>query len=268
MSDTQVAQRSRITQALERRLGKRYQQFIFWRAMRRFLRDVPDASKPFDQHLLTELVHGWGNSWSAQHEFLSACLQHVRETDGPVLECGSGLSTVLLGAVAQARGIRVYSLEHEPKWATRVQKYLRKYRINSVTMCVAPIRSYGDFDWYSLPSLQTIPPRLALVVCDGPPGGTRGGRYGLVPVILDKLREDCVILLDDGARDEERSIASRWGQMLGGNPELIGNEKPFIRLKAGRTNHPLQTAPIAENPSIQDDLPQETGQDIGLPDRA
>jgi hypothetical protein len=251
------ARQSRLARALERRLGKRYQQFVFWRAMRRFLREMPTATQGFDHQLLTELVHGWGNSWSAQHEFLAACLQAVRETDGPVLECGSGLSTVLMGAVAQSRGIRVYSLEHETKWATRVQKYLQRYRINSVTMCLAPIRSYGDFDWYSLPSLQAIPNRISLVICDGPPGGTRGGRYGLVPVMLDKLRPDCTILLDDGARDKERDIANRWGQMLGGNPELIGSEKPFLRLVGGRTSNPLQIAPIAENPLIEDGLPEQ-----------
>jgi hypothetical protein len=251
--------RSRIARAFERRLGSRYQQFIFWRAMRRFLREVPDTTREFDPALLGELVRGWGNSLSAQHEFLAACLKHVRETDGPVLECGSGLSTVLVGAVAQARGIRVYSLEHEYKWATRVQKCLRKYGIHSVSMCVAPIRSFGDFDWYSLPALQHIPPQISLVICDGPPGGTRGGRYGLIPVMMDKLRSDCVILLDDGARDQERSIANRWGQMLGGNPELIGRDKPFIRLVAGRTKDPLHMAPIAENPTLEDQPPAGHG---------
>lgn len=248
MNDTQAhAAQSSLTHALERRLGKPYQQFVFWRSMRRFLRDLSPmhgsiGAQGFDPQLLSELVQGWGNSWSAQHEYLAACLEHVRDTDGPILECGSGLSTILVGAVAQARGLRVYSLEHQAKWATRVQKYLHRYRINSVTMCVAPIRSYGDFDWYSLPSLQTIPHRISLVICDGPPGGTRGGRYGLVPVMLDKFRPDCTILLDDGAREDERAIAARWGQMMGGNPELIGSEKPFIRLRGGRTTNPLQAA--------------------------
>ena len=233
---------NKVAGALERRLGRRYQQFVFWRAMRRFMRDLPQTSQGFDPQLLSELVQGWGNSWSAQHEYLSACLEHVRDSDGPILECGSGLSTILAGAVAQSRGTRMWSLEHEPKWAARTQKYLDKYRIHSVTMAVAPIRSFGDFDWYSLPSLQTIPGKIALVICDGPPGGTRGGRYGLVPVMLEKLRPDCTILLDDGARDDERAIAARWGQMLATNPELIGKDKPYIRLRAGRTTQePMHT---------------------------
>lgn len=235
MTENQVPSQGRIARALERRIGSTYQQFQFWRAMRQFMRAVQDGQETADPRLLGELVRGWGNSWSAQLEFLVASLRETRATDGPVLECGSGLSTLLIGAVAQARGVHVWSLEHEPKWANRVQKYLRKYRIHSVTLCMAPIRSYGDFDWYALTSLQTIPGKISLVICDGPPGGTRGGRYGLVPVMLDKLRPDCTILLDDGARDEERAIAARWGRMLETSPETVGSEKPFIRLQAGRS---------------------------------
>jgi predicted O-methyltransferase YrrM len=225
----------RIARAIERRIGSRYQRFQFWRAMRRYLRAVEQGREAQDPQLLGELVRGWGNSWSAQTEFLEASLRETRETAGPILECGSGLSTLLIGAVAQARGIRVWALEHDPRWADRVRKYLRKYRIDAVTLCMAPIRSFGDFDWYSLTSLQTLPGKISLVICDGPPGGTRGGRYGLVPVMLDKLRPDCTILLDDGARDEERAIAERWAQTILGKPELIGSEKPFIRLRAGRS---------------------------------
>ncbi|HEX6637131.1 MAG TPA: class I SAM-dependent methyltransferase [Steroidobacteraceae bacterium] len=235
MSETQEAGQNRIVRALERRLGRRYQQFLFWRSMRRFLRAVDRSEEAADSQLLNALVRGWGNTWSAQLEFLEASLREARATDGPILECGSGLSTLLIGAVAQACGGRVWSLEHEPRWADRVQRALRRYHIRSVTLCRAPVRSYGDFDWYELSSLQTLPGKISLVICDGPPGGTRGGRYGLVPVLLDKLRTDCTILLDDGAREQERAIAARWGQMLATNPELMGKEKPFIRLRAGRT---------------------------------
>ena len=227
-----VAPKRNLTKAIERRLGKRVQQFKFWQAMRRFQREVQGGANSFSPDLLAELVYGWGNSWSVQHEFLDACLREARTTDGPILECGSGLSTILLGVVAQSRGIRVWSLENDGKYASRVQTYLRKYRINSVSLCVAPLRSFGDFDWYSLPQLQTIPSKISMVVCDGPPGSTRGGRYGLVPVMMEKMRPDCVVLLDDGARADEQAVAGRWAQLLGASPEIIGSEKPFIRLQA------------------------------------
>jgi hypothetical protein len=157
-----------------------------------------------------------------------------------------------VGAVAQSRGIRMWSLEHDPKWADRIRSYLRKYRVVATTVSLAPIRSYGEFDWYSLPSLQTLPGKIALVVCDGPPGATtRGGRYGLVPVMFEKLRPDVVILLDDGARADELDIAARWADMLGGSREVIGNEKPYIRIQAGQ----LPTDPPAQPPAARPQIP-------------
>lgn len=256
-STSEAETKGRLSKAIERRIGKRIQQYRFWRAMRRFQRDV-QSGQDISQDLLSELVLGWGNTWSAQHEYLDACLREARRTEGPILECGSGLSTLLIGAVAQTRGIRLWSLEHEPKWAERIQKILRKYRVYSVNVSLAPIRSYGDFDWYSQPSLQTLPGKISLVICDGPPGGTRGGRYGLVPVMMEKMRPDCVVLLDDGAREQEQDIAARWGKMLMAKPEIIGSEKPYIRVQAGSAVGEAQPEPGAEvDPELQPELQLE-----------
>lgn len=223
-----------LARALERRLSKPYQEFVFWRAMRRLLRDAQRESYPFTSDLLSELVYGWGNNWSAQQEYLLACLQHVRATRGPVLECGSGLSTLLIGAVAQRMRVSVWSLEHEIGHAARIRGYLDRYGVRNVRLCVAPLRSYGDFDWYDPPPFDSIMGKFSLVICDGPPGATYGGRYGLVPVMGEKLSEECTILLNNGTRPGERYIASRWARMLGAREEFLGAEKPFIRLKAGQ----------------------------------
>ena len=243
MTTTRVpaaAGQSRLVRALDRRVQARYHDFVFWRAMRRFRRHLwNDDPRAFDPDALSELVRGWGNRWSAQHEYLATCLQHASETDGPILECGSGLSTILIGAVAQVSGTTLLSLEHEPKYAVKVQHYLDKYQLSSVRLCVAPLRTYGDFDWYSPP--DSIADKFSLVICDGPPETTRGGRYGLVPVMRDKLRPDCTILLDDGARIGEQEIAARWSTLLDCVPEILGTEKPYIRLK-GSSVPPVASA--------------------------
>jgi hypothetical protein len=127
----------------------------------------------------------------------------------------------------------VVSLEHEIRYATRVQRYLHKHRLDSVRLCVAPIAAYDEFDWYSLPPPASIAEKFSLVISDGPPETTRGGRYGLVPVMLERLRTGCVILLDDGAREGEQVIAARWAKLLHCVPEYFGTEKPYIRLQAG-----------------------------------
>ena len=49
-----------------------------------------------------------------------------------------------------------------------------------------------------------------LVICDGPPGCTQGGRYGLVPVMDKQLAENCLVILDDTHRKAEQRIIDVW----------------------------------------------------------
>ena len=49
-----------------------------------------------------------------------------------------------------------------------------------------------------------------LAACDGPPGKTLGGRYGLLPVLGDRLPAGSVILLDDATRSGEAEVLRRW----------------------------------------------------------
>jgi hypothetical protein len=206
--------------------------FIFRHATRQFLKD-PEACTQPDNPVLTRLIYGWGNaSWSALNEYLAACIGHALTADGPILECGSGLSTLLVGAVAKRRGLRHWALEHTPAWATKVQSYLDMYKIDSVSLCTSPLKEYGDFCWYDAP-VESIADGLALVICDGPPGDTRGGRYGLGAIMRDRLKPGCVILLDDAGREQERAVASRWATELGASVSVLGSIKPYIKLTVG-----------------------------------
>jgi hypothetical protein len=210
-------------------LRARHRDLVFRWAMRRLLKD-PEAAIAPGSTVLQDLVYGWGNDfWSALEEYLAACVQEAMAADGPILECGSGLTSIVAGAVAQRVGNTMWSLEHNLDWSRRVQERLTRYRIDAVRLITAPLRDYPDFTWYDAP-LDRMPDRFSLVVCDGPPGMTRGGRYGLAPVMGDRLEPGCVILLDDAVRREEREIAERWEAELGGSYEVLGDKKPYIRM--------------------------------------
>lgn len=197
--------------------------------MKRFLRD-PDSCAKVGHPVLADLVYGWGNErWSAMDEYLAASLEHALRCDGPVLECGSGLSTLLLGVVTSRTGSELWVLEHLDEWGARVQEELTRWGVEGVNMVVRPLQDYGDYAWYD-PPLERLPERFALVVCDGPPGTTKGGRFGLVPVLGQRIARGCTILLDDAARAGERTIAARWAVELGGTLESLGTRKPFFRL--------------------------------------
>lgn len=199
-------------------------------ALQEFMRDPAQAAAGTGD-LFERLVTGWGNeAWSGQAHFLRACVRHALACDGPVLECGSGLSTVLVGAALQGSGRNLWSLEHLPPWAERLNALLRRFRIATVRLCVAPLRDHGGFDWYS-PPLEDMPAQFALVLCDGPPAQTRGGRYGLVPVMGERIRGRCTILLDDAVRTEEQQIARQWSALLGTQLTLRGRDHPYYELQ-------------------------------------
>jgi hypothetical protein len=197
--------------------------------MRAFL-DDPDASIRHGSPVIPDLIYGWGNvGWSAPSEYLVRCVECALASEGPSLECGSGLSTILVGAVAAKMGYTHWVLEHTQGWADRVQACLRKYGVDSVASCTKPLRDYGEFVWYD-PPLESMPDEFALVVCDGPPSDTRGGRYGLVPIMKERLGPGCIVLLDDAIREHEQLTAMRWEAQLGARVWTREGVKPWIEM--------------------------------------
>src|SRR5581483_3617193 len=176
---------------------KRYaQDHLFSSALRAIAAMAPKEIPSHD--LLAQLRAGWGNEgWSGRTAYLEEVVKWAAITPGPVLECGSGLTTLLLGLYAGSRGVPVWSLEHDAAWHQETAKMLHRYSIPGVELCRAPLSNYGDFAWYS-PPLGRMPAGFSFVVCDGPPERTtRGRRYGLLPVMSERLVADCVILVDD-----------------------------------------------------------------------
>jgi hypothetical protein len=222
------ALRAVVPASLRQSLRRRHRDFVFSRAMDKFLKN-PEAASESGNGLLQDLIYGWGSEWSALDEYLTECLRHALVCEGPILECGSGLTTILVGAIAKKRKLIMWSLEHLPEWGQRVTKYTRNFGIDSVNISVRGLRDYPDFAWYD-PPLDSMPERFALVICDGPPGGTRGARYGLAPVMKDRLHPGCIILLDDAAWETQQKTAARWSIELSATYTTCGSRKPYIRV--------------------------------------
>src|SRR5262245_5014661 len=205
-----------------------HKRYVFRRAIREFLRDPKKITYPWSA-LIGDLIYGWANEgWSPSPEFISACVQHALATNGAVLECGSGLTTILLGAIAKPQARTVWTLENSQEWGERVNGILHTNGIDCVRLCIRPLKQFGEFSWYD-PPLHEMP-NFSLVVCDGPPSHVPGGRYGLLPVMKQKLSNRAIVLLDDAARERERRIAVRWASEFGMTYELLGSDRPFVRL--------------------------------------
>jgi hypothetical protein len=52
---------------------------------------------------------------------------------------------------------------------------------------------------------------IDLLIVDGPPHDvSKWARYPAIPLLKHKLHEDTIVLLDDGARDDETAIVAAW----------------------------------------------------------
>ncbi len=197
----------------------------------RAIRQLPDGRIP-DRRQLSELVAGWSNDgYVANLEYLEAVAKSSVRTSGPVLECGSGATTLLLGILCGRRDVEVWSLENSVEWQERVTEALTSNGISGVRVCTSPLIEYGDFVWYD-PPLAQMPKKFPLVICDGPPGTTKGGRYGLLPVMGNRLPCGSTILLDDAGRPGEVELIKKWEDEARFETEVIksqGSEYAIMR---------------------------------------
>lgn len=219
----------RARRKFQRTVRKPLCKWRFYQSLRRFLKDDRDGK--LEDAVLTNLVESWDNVvWSAQQEYLRACLEHASSTPGPILECGSGLSTVLTAIIAKRRKIAYWVLEHDPVFAGPVRHYLGKYQLSEVHYQIGSLVDYGAYEWYDDALLRDAPKDFSLVTCDGPPAETKGGRYGLLPVVRHRMAPGCVILLDDAAREGEQAVARRWEREEGVSHQVRGVIKPYMQM--------------------------------------
>jgi len=197
-----------LLRPLKAAVNERVRQLSFRRYMNQAVRMPSLLDEPA---FLADIRAAWGNlGYSADVSFLAEALRRVRGlAPGAVLECGSGISTILMGLSIPDRAMcEIVVFENDVRWFERVASVTRQYRFTNVHLVHAPLQSYGDYMWYALPTQRM--PRFHLVICDGPTEATPGGRYGLLPVMAPHLGKDAVILLDDVDTRIGRNVLARW----------------------------------------------------------
>jgi hypothetical protein len=188
----------------ERRLGA---------AMRRLSSVHADETPSRD--LLLELGRAWGeDGFRAVGGYVEEVARWATEARGPVLEIGSGLTTLIVGALLGRRGLPVWTLEHLPEYFRYTDQNVQRYGLTNVHLKLAPLRDYGEFCWYD-PPLDELPRDFGLVIADGPPGDVKGGRFGLLPVLQSHFAPGVVVLLDDAERAQEKAVLQKWESEYG-----------------------------------------------------
>ena len=218
----------RAAHRMKATVHQRHRDFVLRRTIRDFRHSLRRHVHLTDE-LLARLRFGWGNEgWSASEDFLRGCIEDALRCEGAILECGSGLTTLVVGIIAEQRGLPFVSLEQSPDWCERTNSVAAALRISGCCIKYSPLRNYGDFCWYEFD--QTSQQLFSLVICDGPPGQTYGGRYGLLPIAQPAFSDGCVILLDDAVRAGEQEVVRRWQREASLGCETLGRATPYFRL--------------------------------------
>ena len=135
-----------------------------------------------------------------------------------VVECGSGFSTLVLARLLRARAGRLVSLEHDRAWATRVQSDLAAAGLAEIArVALAPLEPHplalNGLHWYAQRTLPSLPPRIDLLLVDGPPAFESHielSRYPALPALAERLVPDATVILDDIDRPGELRILETW----------------------------------------------------------
>jgi hypothetical protein len=187
-------------------------------AMKR-LRAAAENGTP-EPEVLAELGRAWGeDGYRAVGGYLEEVARFATEARGPVLEIGSGLTTLILGALVGRRGIPVWTLEHHPEFFGQTEETLKTLGLTNVHLALSPLRDYGEFCWYD-PPLDALPRDFSLIVADGPPGDVKGGRFGLLPILRSHFAPGVVVLLDDAERPREKAVLEKWESEYGLSQQL------------------------------------------------
>jgi predicted O-methyltransferase YrrM len=174
-----------------------------------------------NEALMAELAEWWGNPEFALHPAqLMVLADLARQAEGPIIEGGSGLSTLVMAAAAPTQP--VWALEHDTAWLGRLMRAARKAGLENITLCEAPLEGPAGAQGYAVP--DALPRTCALLVVDGPPrDGNPVGR-GKAMALLPRLQPDGALFLDDA---QDSAAVAAWERALGAPLHVFQAPRPF-----------------------------------------
>jgi hypothetical protein len=135
-----------------------------------------------------------------------------------IIEFGSGSSSLIIGYALQKLGKgQVISLDHDHKYSQLSANLVKNHRLEEYCQIHhAPLVETqvenNSYKFYSLDKIEDIA-KADMLIIDGPPSSTNPlARFPAVPLLYDKLSDGCVIILDDGNRQDEKIAVEKWLQ--------------------------------------------------------
>jgi predicted O-methyltransferase YrrM len=133
------------------------------------------------------------------------------------VELGSGVSTLIAAYCLRDNGNgKIISLEHDPLYSGVTRDNLHRHGLQHIAEVLdAPIGPVTVNDevrrWYDVSALDALDSEVDLLIVDGPPRSVQHlARYPALPLLINRLAADAVVLVDDANRNDERETVLRW----------------------------------------------------------
>ena len=154
------------------------------------------------------------NHWSLPPDTLHFLLLEIRENKPEkVVEFGSGISTICMGALLKTYGGKLFSIEHDPEYADMMRREVQNAGLTDVVeIRIAQITENADtpfgHPWYDMSGIADLHD-IDLVLVDGPPMSFgQEVRYPGIAVMRERLSPTGKIICDDTKRPGEIAIKS------------------------------------------------------------
>jgi len=155
---------------------------------------------------IEELVIAIGNSYSMDVPGLTTLMLLARKADGPILEAGSGLSTLVMAAANPDQ--IVYCLEHDEGYAKKLRSWANSAGLTNIGLCLCPIKD----GWYDLEEMDGLPEHFSLALVDGPPQ-TEASR---MPFFEQGFADRCdTVVCDDAGTHGYADKLNEWADLKG-----------------------------------------------------
>jgi len=169
-----------------------------------------------------EAVKANGNHWGAPADVLHLASSLAKASQLPILEMGSGLSTIVLAASTEQR---VWAVEHDPRFSEGLAGMAKSAGVKNIALITAPLKD----DWYGLETeMPNLPEQFGLAFVDGPPRA-----HGNRMKFFETFGHRCEVILCDDA--EEAMYAKRmkeWAEANGRTYQADGRAAVILKAKA------------------------------------
>jgi predicted O-methyltransferase YrrM len=160
-------------------------------------KQIREKSDGLDTYI--DATRALGNKWGAPADILQMAVGLARSAQLPILEIGSGLSTI---AMAAATDQKVWCVEHDPRYAEDLEVMTARAGVGNVMLVTSQLKDR----WYDI--TDELPAEFALAFVDGPPRDS-GDRMRFFDAFGDRCR---VILCDDANSPSYAKAMTAWAK--------------------------------------------------------